>query len=309
MIPIEDYQLLGIPAHASEQEIKSQHRKLSLLHHPDRGGDNSTMALINAACDRILAYLARKDEEEEDDDAWCEPDDDDYDVDAGAGDGDDGTGEDGSAGLPPGFPNPQMDFICILEAIAGAGKTRELTRQLSRSLDVRTVFAAPTIDLITEIEEWLKQHGCQAPVTVVHSRGFATRAVRERITKWFEAQAKADNPPGVLVATHTALLDLPPPLFADRYHLVFDELPDVTTFALRQLPRRSHWFTWLLDTQDYLPGVLRIVPGSKRGDEPDRLLTIARNHPHDEGDALFQDWAAAVLRPRSVRAGPGKPLA
>ena len=137
----------------------------------------------------------------------------------------------------------------------------------------------------------------QVPVTVVHSRGFATRAVRQRINKWFEAQAKDGNPPGVLVATHTALLDLPPPMYADRYHLVFDEVPDVTAFSLRQLPRRSRWFTWLLDTQDYRPGVLRIVPGSKRGDELDRLLTIARNHPHDEGDALFEDWAAAVLDP------------
>jgi hypothetical protein len=75
LISVEDYQLFDIPAHASEQEIKIRHRELSLLHHPRRGGDNSTMALINAACDRILAYLAWKDEEE-DDDAWREPDDD-----------------------------------------------------------------------------------------------------------------------------------------------------------------------------------------------------------------------------------------
>ena len=309
----EAYGVLGLSPAASLQpkEIKARRDKLALQHHPDHGGSLETMKAINAAYDIVLVHVTfmaglKADFDDDDDvdvdfdvdaDDDREPDDDDDDDDVDAGGGGDGADNDGGGGLPAGFPNPQMDFICILEAVAGAGKTRELTRQLSRSLDARAVFAAPTIDLITEIEGWLKQHDCKVPVTVVHSRGFATRAVRERIAKWFEAHAKDDNPPGVLVATHAALLDLPPPMYADRYHLVFDEVPDVTAFSLRQLPRRSRWFTWLLNTQDYRPGVLRIVPGSKRGDELDRLLTIARNHPHDEGDALFQDWAAAVLDP------------
>ena len=130
-----------------------------------------------------------------------------------------------------------------------------------------------------------------------HSRGFATRAVRERITKWFEQQAKAEHPPGILIASHTAMLDLLPPTFADRYELMFDEVPDITGFALRQFPRRSRYFTWLIGTQRYRPGILRLVPAEKRGYEVDRLMTIRRNHPYDECDTLFQDLAAALLDP------------
>ncbi len=208
-----------------------------------------------------------------------------------------------------GFPDPPPFNITLLEAIAGGGKTRELTRELAQSTDARAVISAPTIDLINEIQEWLKGHGCTLPVTVVHSRGFATRAVRERITKWFEHQAKADHPPGILVASHAAMLDLLPPTYADHYDLNFDEVPDITGFSLRQFPRRSRWFTWLLGAQPYRPGVLRLVPGQKRGDEVDRLITIRRNHPFDEGDALFQDVGRRAAGSRHVRAGAGGPLA
>ena len=53
------YKILGLQNFASPEEIKKAYRKLALMHHPDRGGDQERMKLINAAYD-ILSK--RKDE-------------------------------------------------------------------------------------------------------------------------------------------------------------------------------------------------------------------------------------------------------
>ena len=45
------YKILGLPDFASPEEIKKVYRKLALIHHPDRGGDQERMKLINAAYD------------------------------------------------------------------------------------------------------------------------------------------------------------------------------------------------------------------------------------------------------------------
>jgi DnaJ homolog subfamily A member 2 len=45
----ELYDVLGVAKDASEQEIKKAFRKLTLLHHPDKGGDENKFKEINAA--------------------------------------------------------------------------------------------------------------------------------------------------------------------------------------------------------------------------------------------------------------------
>lgn len=49
--------VLGIPPSATHAEILAAHRRLALLHHPDKGGRSDDMARINTA--RDLALLAR----------------------------------------------------------------------------------------------------------------------------------------------------------------------------------------------------------------------------------------------------------
>lgn len=49
------WQVLGLKGpNASRDEIDQAHRRLSMKHHPDRGGDNETMSRINRARDQGL---------------------------------------------------------------------------------------------------------------------------------------------------------------------------------------------------------------------------------------------------------------
>lgn len=52
--PEQPFQVLGVGAHASREEIERAYRLLASKHHPDRGGDEQQMARINAARDAML---------------------------------------------------------------------------------------------------------------------------------------------------------------------------------------------------------------------------------------------------------------
>lgn len=45
----EWWEVLGVPRHANQDEIKAAYRRLASEHHPDRGGDAARMAQINDA--------------------------------------------------------------------------------------------------------------------------------------------------------------------------------------------------------------------------------------------------------------------
>jgi|AntAceMinimDraft_6_1070360.scaffolds.fasta_scaffold23227_2 DnaJ-class molecular chaperone len=47
------YEILGVNEDANMEDIKKAYRKLSLKHHPDKGGDNNTFAEINNAFDTL----------------------------------------------------------------------------------------------------------------------------------------------------------------------------------------------------------------------------------------------------------------
>ena len=55
--PEQAWQVLGVGAHATPEEVERAYRLLASKHHPDRGGDSSQMARINAARDQLLEDL------------------------------------------------------------------------------------------------------------------------------------------------------------------------------------------------------------------------------------------------------------
>lgn len=52
--PEQPFQVLGVGANASKEEIERAYRLLASEHHPDRGGSEQQMARINAARDQLL---------------------------------------------------------------------------------------------------------------------------------------------------------------------------------------------------------------------------------------------------------------
>ena len=190
--------------------------------------------------------------------------------------------------------------VSLVVSIAGSGKTRALARHLAEASVAHTVIACPTIALIGEVEAWLLQFEVKVPVVVIHSEQ-SDRSVQRRIGKWFEeAQKNPDPRGGVLVCSHAAALDrVTPPINAGLFDLVFDELPEIYQFAARQFGPIGHQhITRHLTATPYRNGVLRLRPADIGGKSYERLTLIARNAPRRcEVDALFQDWAAAVIDP------------
>jgi hypothetical protein len=53
--PEQPFQVLGVGANASKEEVERAYRLLAQEHHPDRGGDEQQMMRINAARDALLS--------------------------------------------------------------------------------------------------------------------------------------------------------------------------------------------------------------------------------------------------------------
>lgn len=53
--PEQPFQVLGVGANATKDEIETAYRRLAREHHPDKGGDGHQMARINAARDALLS--------------------------------------------------------------------------------------------------------------------------------------------------------------------------------------------------------------------------------------------------------------
>src|SRR5436305_14358489 len=54
------YEILGIPEEATQEEVKKSYRKLSIINHPDKGGDSELFGLINNAHEVLGDEIKRK---------------------------------------------------------------------------------------------------------------------------------------------------------------------------------------------------------------------------------------------------------
>lgn len=59
-IPSSSFVVLGLSSEAKEDEVKTAFRKLSLQHHPDKGGSNEKFLEIVEAKNKVMAYLSQK---------------------------------------------------------------------------------------------------------------------------------------------------------------------------------------------------------------------------------------------------------
>jgi hypothetical protein len=327
------FELLGLPMMATETEIKRAYRKLALRTHPDHNtapNAKDQMILLTEAYETAMRMWRERDarekakrkraerreqaarqkaekaEREAREQAEREAKEK---AEAAAREAEEQRAKEQAERAQREWTQALLAFqhadwaIQILQAIAGGGKTRELTCAIAAERFANVVFAAPTIDLLNEIEVWLKEWGCIAPTVTIHSGGHATRAVRDRLTKWFIQQHDKGDPPAVLLASHQAMAYLATPSDAGRYDLIFDETPDVCGFIQMQMPRRHFVITALIKPIDYLPGVVRLECGDGANDRK-FLATIAGNGigmiEYDMVDSVFQPLAASVLNPHTV---------
>jgi hypothetical protein len=57
--PTSSFAVLGLSVDAKEDEVKSAFRKLSLQHHPDKGGNAEKFTEIVEAKNKVMAYLSK----------------------------------------------------------------------------------------------------------------------------------------------------------------------------------------------------------------------------------------------------------
>jgi len=53
-MPLDPYEVLGVPKFSDEDVVKKAYKKLAMKHHPDKGGDPEQFKRIQAAYDRII---------------------------------------------------------------------------------------------------------------------------------------------------------------------------------------------------------------------------------------------------------------
>lgn len=58
--PFNPFEIIGVGEDASEREIKKAYRKLSMIHHPDKGGDEATFQQLSAAYRALTDPVSRE---------------------------------------------------------------------------------------------------------------------------------------------------------------------------------------------------------------------------------------------------------
>jgi hypothetical protein len=258
------YDILGVPQDADEATVRAAYRRLAKQYHPDRNPGNANAAAKMANVNAAYELLKRR----------------------------------SRLSIEGGHVTARDFEISLVVAIAGGGKTRALAKWLAGETVAHVVVAAPTIALVNEVAEWFRSFNCTVPVSVIHSDQGGDRSVSARIRQWFDGQEKnSDTRGGILACTHAAALDLYPTAVARRFALVFDEVPECSTFTTRNLGRGHWWISRHIVAAPFRGAVLRLQTKDMRGPAYDALARIVTNAPFDEVDALFQQLAAAIIDP------------
>jgi hypothetical protein len=138
--------------------------------------------------------------------------------------------------------------IRILNAPAGAGKTRALARRAHwlAGVSQKVLFVQPTKHLITKtIADELQPLDPAYPVRAIHGdTALTTKSVIGDIVAHFQAAVAGRGE--IVFITHAAFLLIPYIERKAEWHLIMDEVPQVDRFEELRLPDTHHLITPLL---------------------------------------------------------------
>ena len=179
----------------------------------------------------------------------------------------------------------QIEF---LNSPAGGGKTQNLISEayeLARH-DTYVLFCQPTIDLINQTIEDTKNRFPSLYVKTIHKDNSPT-PVKDIIKSLF-AERPGEH---VLFITQSALERIPADFGRDRWHLIVDEIPNVTRCFDENLPERHDIITSLIDASPGTDAHYDLLTA----DDVEGLEAIARNKHRDAVWEKFKELANTLL--------------
>lgn len=183
--------------------------------------------------------------------------------------------------------------IQFLDALAGAGKTRTLSRyaiRLAKAGEL-VLFVQPSrqlIDATVRDEFGADQRGFS--IRGIHG-GNCTDVVQTIIQNMKACRLGEGS---VLFITHEAFMRLPYIENRRHWHLIFDEVPTVDATDRFNLPETHRMITTALRLEPYDAAYGKIVPDD---DATVPLKQLARNPRGDDVWGLFKNLASRVLSP------------
>ncbi len=153
-----------------------------------------------------------------------------------------------------------MCEIILIDASAGAGKTRVLMEEADRlaRLDQKVLIVMPTTVLIQEtVANELARLTPPYPVTAIHSCTHPGNVNGAIINHFVNAQPGGE----ILFITHAALLAEPNLAGAGRYWTVMvDEVPDVHAFHSITVPDNHRMITDHVQLEPFRDGYAKLLP-------------------------------------------------
>jgi hypothetical protein len=214
-----------------------------------------------------------------------------------------GTGGPGGFGFSgfPGFTSPQTPFY-VLMAVSGAGKTREWSRMTAENClagtEYHIIIACPTIVLMDEVEQYLKELHCDAP-KIIHSRMGIGANVRSAMINYLYAMRTMIARRHLLLITHVAMSFLPPPVERHKWDLVIDEIPDWVETLEQPMRMSSSYIINHVEGVSFCSGVVHVKPLDLRDVAWFKSLSCL-SPKEDKQIALFRPLARALIDPGKV---------
>ena len=184
-----------------------------------------------------------------------------------------------------------MQKVEYLNSPAGGGKTHSLIKKAAKLAwnGNPVLFCQPTVELIEQTAANMKNDHQDMIVETIHKVNSPT-PVKDIVKALF-----AESPDEyVLLITQSALERIPSDFDRSQWHLIVDEIPNVTRCFDENLPEKHDIITDLIDTSPGTDAHYDLLTA----DDVEKLEEIARNEHRDAVWEKFKELANTLLSPR-----------